>query len=58
MRRFPLMSELCAHARQELVRRLDHNYRHHRLIFDKVLDVVLTLPPPLPLPLPLGRRIS
>ena len=35
------MSELCAHARQELVRRLDHNYRHHRLIFDKVLDVIL-----------------
>ena len=30
------MSELCAHARQELVRRLDHNYRHHRAVFDKV----------------------
>tara|TARA_B100000795_G_scaffold42372_1_gene27753 strand:+ start:36 stop:1151 length:1116 start_codon:yes stop_codon:yes gene_type:complete len=41
VRRFPLMSELCAHARQELVRRLDHNYRHHRLVFDKVLDVIL-----------------
>lgn len=41
VRRFPLATELTGHARQELVRRLDHNYRAHRAVFDRVLDVIL-----------------
>ena len=41
VRRFPLATEITSHARQELVRRLDHNYRAHRAVFDRVLDVIL-----------------
>ena len=40
VRRFPLASEITAHARQMLVNRLDLNYTDHRRLFDAVLDVM------------------
>lgn len=40
VRRFPLATELTAHARQSLVNRLDRNYANHRDVFDSVLDVM------------------